>query len=106
MHFSLAFSRIYSYSNKRCRRAELITGETLIRGRRLFLYRYLKARRLLEGGAYLRPGTYYRKYGTLCIIYLHIIEACLKVAIAMSHFDHSKSSSNTMKNILDYRIPF
>ena len=41
----------------------LIRGEALIRGRRLCQCGYPKVRRLLEGGAYLRPGAYQRKYG-------------------------------------------
>ena len=35
------------------------------------------------------------------IIYLHIIEACLKVTIAMIYFFHSKNPSNIMKNIFN-----
>ena len=40
------------------RGAGLIRGETLIRGRRLFQCGRPKGRRLLEGGAYLRPDAY------------------------------------------------
>ena len=36
----------------------LIKGEALITGNRLFQCEYPKMRRLLEGGTYLRPGTY------------------------------------------------
>ena len=36
--------------------AALIRGEALIRARRFFECGYPKARHLLEGGAYLRPG--------------------------------------------------
>ena len=46
--------------------AALNSGEALIRGRRLFQCGYQKVRRVLEGGAYLRPGAYQRKYG-ICI---------------------------------------
>ena len=45
------------------RGATLIRGEALIRGRRLFQCRYPKVQQLLEGVAYLKPGTSYRKYG-------------------------------------------
>ena len=38
--------------------AEPIRGEELIRGRHLFKSVPLRERRLLEGGAYLRPSTY------------------------------------------------
>ena len=37
--------------------AAFIRGEASIRGRRLFHCGYTKVRRVLEGGAYLRPGT-------------------------------------------------
>ena len=48
-----------NYSNKWAfRGATLIRGEALIRGRRLFQCGYPKVRRLLEGGAYLRPAAY------------------------------------------------
>ena len=40
-------------------------GAALLRGRRLFQCGYPKVRRLLEGGAYLRPGAYQRKYDNL-----------------------------------------
>ena len=36
----------------------------------------------------------------ICIIYLHVIEACLKVTIAIFYFYHSKNPSNIMKNIV------
>ena len=35
----------------------------------------------------------------VCIIYLHVIDDCLKVNIAMFYFCHSKNPSNIMKNI-------
>ena len=38
--------------------AALISGEALIRGRRLLERGYIKVRRLLESGACLRPGAY------------------------------------------------
>ena len=38
--------------------AVLIRGDALVRGRCLFQFGYPKVRRLLEGGAYLRPGAY------------------------------------------------
>ena len=44
------------------RGAALIRREALTRGRRLFECGYPKVRRLLEGGVYLRPDTYLRKY--------------------------------------------
>ena len=34
----------------------------------------------------------------MCIIYLHVIETCLKVTIAMFYFCHLKNSSNLMIN--------
>ena len=37
----------------------------------------------------------------VCIIYLHVIENCLKVTIAMFYFCHSKNPSNIMKNIFN-----
>ena len=40
------------------RDAALIRGEVFIRGRYLFQRGYPKVSRLLEGGPYLRPGTY------------------------------------------------
>ena len=56
MHSDLTASRIwllfYDFY------AVLIRGEALIRGRRLFQRGYQKVQRLLEGGAYLRPGAY------------------------------------------------
>ena len=39
-----------------------IRGEAHIRGRRLFQRGYPKLRLFLEGGAYLRPGTYWRSH--------------------------------------------
>ena len=58
--------------------AALIRGEALTRGRRLFQCGYPKVRRLLEGGAYLRPGAYQRKYGNyqnisrglICVLFI------------------------------------
>ena len=41
----------------------LIRREVLIRGRRLFQCRYSKVLHLIEGGVYLKPGAYQRKYG-------------------------------------------
>ena len=38
-------------------------GVALITGRSLFQCGYTKVRFILEGGAYLRPGAYLRKYG-------------------------------------------
>ena len=38
-------------------------GEALVIGRRLFQYGHSKMQCLLEGGAYMRPGVYQRKYG-------------------------------------------
>ena len=40
----------------------------LLEGRHSFKCEYPKVRRLLEGGAYLRPGAYYRKYGNNTIM--------------------------------------
>ena len=40
-------------------------GAALLRRRHLFQCDYPKVRRLLEGGAYLRPGAYQRKYDNL-----------------------------------------
>ena len=37
----------------------------------------------------------------ICIIYLHLIEACLEVTIAIFYFCHSKNSSDVMKNIFN-----
>ena len=37
----------------------------------------------------------------ICIIYLHVIEACLKITIVMFYFCHSKNPSNIMKNIFN-----
>ena len=37
----------------------------------------------------------------VCIIYLHVIDDCLKVNIAMFYFCHSKNPSNIMKNIFN-----
>ena len=45
------------------RGAARIRGEAVITGKRLFQCGYLEVRRLLEGGIYLRPISYYRKYG-------------------------------------------
>ena len=39
-----------------------------------------------------------------CIIYLHVIEACVKVAVALFYFCHLHSSSNIMENIFDSKI--
>ena len=36
----------------------------------------------------------------LYVLYLHVIETCLKVMAAMFYFCHLKSSSNIMKNVL------
>ena len=38
--------------------AVLIKEDALIRGKRLIQYGHPKMRRLIEGGAYLRPGVY------------------------------------------------
>ena len=40
------------------RGAAIIRRKALIRGNRFFQQGLLKVRRLLEGSAYLRPGTY------------------------------------------------
>ena len=37
----------------------------------------------------------------ICIIHLHVIEACLKVTIAMLYFFHSKNPSDGIKNIFN-----
>ena len=37
----------------------------------------------------------------ICFIYLHVIEACLKVTIAMFYFCHLKNLSNIMKNVFN-----
>ena len=37
----------------------------------------------------------------ICIIYLHLIEVCLKVTIAMFYFCHSEHPSDIMKNIFN-----
>ena len=79
-------------------------GVALITGRHLFQCGYPKVRRLSDGGTYLRPGAYQRKYGNICIIHLHLTEAYLKVGNAMFYFCHSKSSPNIMKNIFDSKI--
>ena len=34
-------------------------------------------------------------------IYLHVIQICLKVTIAIFYFCHSKNPANVMKNILN-----
>ena len=49
------------------RGATLIRGEKLVRGRCLFQFGYIKVHRLLEGGAYFRPGAYQRKYGIILL---------------------------------------
>ena len=56
--------------NTAFRGTALITGEVLIRGRRLFeggtyfnVYTKVWGAYLVVGGAYLRPGVYQRKYG-------------------------------------------
>ena len=35
----------------------------------------------------------------ICIIYLHVVEACLNVTIAMFYFFHSENPSDVVKNI-------
>ena len=45
-------------------------------------------------------GTY-----SICIVYLHVIEICSKVTIAMFYFYHSKNPSNIMK-ILPFKKSF
>ena len=37
----------------------------------------------------------------ICVIYLHVIEACLKVTIAMFYFCHLKNTSGIMKTIFN-----
>ena len=37
----------------------------------------------------------------ICIIHLHVIEACLKVTIAILYFFHSKNPSDGIKNIFN-----
>ena len=37
----------------------------------------------------------------ICTIYLHVIEACLKVIVKKFYFCQSKNSSNIMKNIFN-----
>ena len=55
-----------NYSNKRSiQRCGSYQRGSLIRGRRLFQCGHPKVRRLLQGGAYLRLGTYLRKYAKL-----------------------------------------
>ena len=54
------------------RGATLIREKAFSRGRRLFQCGYPKVRRLLEGGAYLRPGAYQRKYGKHVIFLLSV----------------------------------
>ena len=49
--------------------AALIRWEALVRERYLFQCGYPKVRRLLEEGASLRPGAYYRKYNILLLPY-------------------------------------
>ena len=38
----------------------------------------------------------------ICIIYLHVIDTCLKVIIAIFYFCNSKNSSNIIKNVFDF----
>ena len=53
-----------NYSNKHSiQRCVAYQGLGFIKGRCLFQCRYPKVQRLLEGGVYLRPGPYQRKYG-------------------------------------------
>ena len=49
---------------------QLLRGEALIRGGRLFQCGYPKVWRLLEGVTFLRSGTYSRKYDNYCKIKL------------------------------------
>ena len=37
----------------------------------------------------------------ICIIYLHVIQACLKGTIGMFHFCHLKNPSDVMKDIVN-----
>ena len=49
-------------------------------------------------------GVLYRQFlvsYNLCTIYLHVIEVCLKVTIAVFYFCHSKNSLNVMNNTLN-----
>ena len=59
MHSGLATSYIVAIlTSAAFRGVTLIKGETLIRERHLFQCGYPNVLRLLEGGAYLRPGAY------------------------------------------------
>ena len=63
MHFGLATSRTVTIPiNAAFRVAVVIREDVLIRGGRFFQCGCPKVPRLLEGGAYLRPGVYSRKY--------------------------------------------
>ena len=37
----------------------------------------------------------------ICIIYLHVIQACVKVTVAMFYFSSLKNASDVMKNIFN-----
>ena len=59
--------------------------------------RQVSSHRVLTCLIYLKSLSSY----FICIIYLHLIEACLKVTIAIFYFCHSKNSSDVMKNIFN-----
>ena len=42
---------------------------------------------------------------SICIVYLHVIESCVKVALAMFYFCDSKNASNIMRNTFDSKTP-
>ena len=53
-------------------------------------------------GRSVHTGWYiYNSLVHIGIIYLHVIDACLKVTIAMFCFYHSKNNSKIMKNIFN-----
>ena len=62
--FTFQYNIVTILINAIFRGAALLRGEALIRKRHLFQCEYTKVCRFLEGGTYLWPGAYQRKYGT------------------------------------------
>ena len=63
----------FSYQQNMVTISVAFKGAALIRGRRFFQCGYPRVRRLLEGGAYLRPGVYQRKCG-ICFTFSVLLD--------------------------------
>ena len=93
---------------QRCESEVLVRGATLIRGRRLFQCGCPKLRSLLEGSAYLRAGSYQRKYGNCklnCLLKTDISQKKVdEIMIIMTLVDFEEWSTSIVTSVFKAKI--